>query len=79
MDNTYSELSQMRFDQALPCSIDMVIPGYEISHPPGIFKALAFSPLDSKSWYQQFAAKLEGSIGKGFLPLYRMGEGEYEF
>lgn len=59
----------MRFDQALPCSIDMVIPGYEKSYPPGIFKALAFSPLDSKSWYQQFAAKLEGSIGKGFLPL----------
>jgi hypothetical protein len=68
----------MKFSDALPYSIDMVIPGYERSYPRGIFKTLSFSDQDSKNWYYQFADVLEGAIGKRFLPLYRMGDGEYE-
>ena len=69
----------MRFDQALPYSIDFVIPGYERSYPRGIFKCLSFTDKDSREWFYEFVETLAAAIGRRYLPVYRMGDGEYRF
>lgn len=69
----------MRFDQALPHSIDFVIPGYERSYPRGTFKCLSFTDKDSRDWFYEFVETLVSAMATRFLPLYRMGDGEYQF
>lgn len=69
----------MRFDQALPYSIDFLIPGYERSYPRGIFKCLSFADRDSREWFYEFVDTLVTAMGRRYLPLFRMGDGEYQF
>jgi hypothetical protein len=69
----------MRFDKALPYSLDLVIPGFERSYPPGIFKTLALSDKPSEVWFQEFVGLSASAIGSRYLPIYRMADGEYRF
>ena len=69
----------MSFSQALPYSIDFVIPGYERSYPRGMFKCLSFVDKNSEGWFYEFVETLEAAMGHYYLPLYRMGDGEYRF
>lgn len=63
----------------LPYIIDFVIPGFEKSYPKGIFKCLSFSERPSEEWFLSFVDEVEKAIGKRFLPIYRMGDGEFIF
>ena len=58
-----------RFDNVLPYSIDFVVPGFERSYPPGIFKCLSFLPRDSSEWFYEFIEILTGAMGKHYLPV----------
>ena len=60
-------------------SIDFVIPGFEKSYPKGMFKCLSFSDRPSEEWFLSFVDEVENAIGKRFLPIYRMGNGEFMF
>lgn len=68
-----------RFEKALPSNVDFVIPGYEKSYPRGIFRSLALSPKNSIKWYGEFLSVLESSIGKRYLPVCRLSDGEFIF
>lgn len=68
-----------KFENALPFSTDMVIPGFEKSYPKGIFKTLALSPIDSKEWYHSFIERLDSAIGHHYLPVCRLSDGEFIF
>lgn len=72
-------MAKKRFEKALPYSVSFIIPGYEKSYPPGIFKTLALSRRDSAEWYWDFVALMEASIGKKYLPICRLSDGEFIF
>ena len=45
----------------------------------GKLEAWSFLPHDSYEWFSEFRALLLGAIGKRYLPIYRMADGEYKF
>jgi hypothetical protein len=59
--------------------IDYIIPGFEKSYPRGVFRCPAFNDRTSEEWFLQFVDEVEKAIGKKFLPIYRMGDGEFQF
>jgi len=64
--------------ESLPYCIDFVIPGFEKSYPNGIFKCPSYSNSPSKKWFLSFVDRIKNTIGKEFLPVYRMGDGEFQ-
>lgn len=66
------------FEKALPYYIDFVIPGFEKSYPGGLFKCPSFTNQPSDKWFLSFVDKIENAMGKNFLPIYRMGDGEFQ-
>jgi hypothetical protein len=73
----FVETSKVR--NILPYNIDFVIPGFEKSYPEGIFKCLSFSNSSSEEWFLSFINEVENAIGKRYLPICRMSDGEFEF
>ena len=62
--------------QAVPFGIDFVVPGFERSYPRGSMKVLALSDRDSRNWYRDFVAAIRNAIGKQYLPICRIADGE---
>jgi len=67
------------FEDIFPYDIDFVIPGFKKSYPKGMFKCLSFRDQSSEKWFISFINEVENSIGKKFLPIYRMSDGEFQF
>jgi len=65
-------------EEIMPYNVDFIIPGFEKSYPKGIFKCPSFSNLSSEKWFLSFVKNIEISISKKFLPIYRMGDGEFQ-
>lgn len=59
--------------------IDFVLAGFEKSYPKGIFKCPSFNEQTSRDWFMTFVDEVESVIGKKFLPIYRMADGEFQF
>lgn len=59
--------------------IDFIIPGFEKSYPKGVFRCPSFSERPSQEWFLSFIDEVENAIGKRFLPIYRMSDGEFKF
>lgn len=59
--------------------IDLRIPGFIGNVEPGEVGQLAFHETSSGKWYQEFLDRIHHSIGKGYLPVYRMADGEFIF
>jgi hypothetical protein len=59
--------------------MDLRIPGYLNSVPRESVRQLDFIQRDSIAWYGKFLAELDAAIGKRFLPIYRMADGEFIF
>jgi hypothetical protein len=75
--NTSDPLRQ----QLTPC-IELRFPGfekhYEVINPR--LRAYAFERMDGRTWYTEFARRvLSAQSERSFLPIYRMGDGEYSF
>jgi len=45
----------------------------------GIFNAMSPKPLESAEWYAGFRERCLESVGRSFLPVYRMADGEFLF
>ena len=65
--------------ETFPISMDFYIPGFLEKHLPGIEKTLALKNRDCGDWYNEFIDKCVNAIGKRFLPIYRMSDGEFLF
>jgi len=64
--------------RVLPATVPLVVPGFERQHRPEDY-ALAPVQIDSKVWFDRFAARIENAVGKRYLPVCRLADGEYEF
>ncbi len=52
--------------------IQYSIDAYELSQ-------LSFSDYSAEEWYKEFVNYISNSIGKYYLPIYRMADGEFQF
>lgn len=71
-------LMKSDYKKIMPYYIDFVIPGFEKSYPKGLFKCPALSDRQSGEWFLSFVKNIEDAIGHKFLPIYRMGDGEFQ-
>ena len=66
-----------RLADRLTYRVDMVLEGFERTHPRGEVRQLAFAPRSAKEWYRAFRDRVLSA--KGYLPIYRMSDGEFIF
>lgn len=62
----------------LPESIDFVIPGFHRFRTPDD-KTLALRKRDCEQWFHEFVDRLVAACGREYLPVCRMGDGEFHF
>lgn len=55
------------------------LPGFTKTVPPGSVHQLMFDSVPAESLFQQFVGRVLQSIGRQFLPVYRMADGEFMF
>lgn len=67
------------YAKALPYNKSFVIPGFELSYPEGIFRAIDICDRPTDLWYSQFKETLIGAIGHRYLPVIQMSDGEFIF
>lgn len=60
----------------MPHVIPFHIPGFERHFTPHDF-TLAPKPIDSADWFGQLRRRVEEAIGRRYLPVCRMADGEY--
>ncbi len=62
----------------LPVSVPFVVSSHRRQYAPSA-RMLVPQHVDSEEWYQSLIDRLVGAIGKQYLPLCRMGDGEFMF
>jgi hypothetical protein len=64
--------------QILPCQIPFYVPGFR---KQARATDLVLAPMmeDCGTWFESFADRVSESIGKHFLPVCRMSDGEFSF
>jgi len=60
----------------LPASVPFAVPGFLRQCSP-TDRALAPEPVDCGEWFERFAARVEAAVGKAYLPVCRMSDGEF--
>lgn len=67
-----------RLGHVLPYSVPHDVPGFTV---PDHKRTRAFSPspIRSETWFDAFASRAEEAIGREFLPVCRMSDGEFLF
>jgi hypothetical protein len=45
----------------------------------GKLDAWSFTDIEPQEWFEQFRSKIAANLGKTYLPVYRMADGEYRF
>jgi hypothetical protein len=45
----------------------------------GRFEAWSFTPTTDEQWFREFRERLLASMGRTYLPVYRMADGEFRF
>lgn len=72
-------------DQLSPC-VRLRFPGFEKQYRfeektgLGETRAYYFEPVDCRKWYRQIVDRIVQAVDdKSYLPLYRMGDGEFSF
>ncbi len=69
-------------DDLLPNRVDVTFVGDGLAHKVFIGLLDAHSPVNihsGKDWYHSFLKEVQDSVGKKYLPVYRMADGEYRF
>ena len=59
--------------------LDLTLPGFEKNVPQGSIYQYAFEQISATQWFNKFVARVNASIGKEYLPIYRMADGEFIF
>lgn len=70
---------RLRLIDRLKHVVDLQLPGFEKAVPAGTVGQLAFSRRSAKEWYAEFVNTVQISVGRHYLPLYRMADGEFIF
>lgn len=60
-------------------TIDLQVPGFTRNVPSGEVGQIVFDEIYSEKWYCEFINRIQSSIGKRYLPVYRMADGEFIF
>lgn len=63
--------------RAVPCPIDFIVPGFERSYPQGSTKILALGERDSRTWFTKFVETVLAAVGRHYLPVCRLSDGEF--
>ena len=63
----------------LPESVDLIIPGFKRGCTEGAVKTLALKQRNIEQWYNEFVDKVVDSCGREFIPVFRIGDGEFLF
>lgn len=64
---------------SLAYEVDLRLPGFMNSVPPGAVRQLSFDRRSSSEWYGEFVARIHAAAGSAHLPVYRMADGEFIF
>ncbi len=72
-------MKQKSLYQTLCHVVDLRIPGFEKAVPPGRARQLAFADYPVKDWFEQFVNRVNGAVGKGHFPIFRVCDGEFYF
>jgi peptidoglycan/LPS O-acetylase OafA/YrhL len=64
--------------RVLPATVPFVVPGFERQHRREDY-VLAPAVIDSRAWFDRFATRVEDAVGRRYLPVCRLADGEYEF
>jgi hypothetical protein len=62
----------------LPESVDLRIPGFFREYTPGD-RTLAVRARESEAWFNEFMDRLVAALGREYLPVCRMSDGEFRF
>lgn len=61
-----------------PFSIEFHVPGFQLEYRPGIM-TFAPEPVRCEAWFQAFGDRVVAALGKRFLPVCRISDGEFKF
>lgn len=64
--------------RVLPHSIPFTVPGFEEQIGPHV-RTLAPEPVDCEQWFERFLARIESAVGREYLPICRISDGEFTF
>jgi hypothetical protein len=59
--------------------IDFYIPEFKKSYPKNYSKCLALRDRECDEWFEEFAEKVSNAIGRKYLPIMRISDGEFLF
>jgi hypothetical protein len=71
--------SEKKLIERLNKTIDLQVPGFTKKVPEGEVGQIVFDVISSEKWYGNFLNRIKDSIGKRYLPVYRMADGEFIF
>jgi len=79
VDSRYSSVENLgkRF-RVLPHVIDLRVPGFAAMDRYNL-RSFAPEPVQSCEWFNAFCSRVVSEVGKSFLPVFRMADGEYLF
>lgn len=63
----------------LPELIPLIIPDFVSHSNPVLANVLSFEKISTEVWFAKFVNEVEDKIGKEYLPVMRMSDGEYAF
>ncbi|MFL5582914.1 MAG: hypothetical protein ACJ8AO_21315 [Gemmatimonadaceae bacterium] len=72
-----TELAPLR--DRLRAVVDLRIPGFLRSVPPGRVRQITFRERPVDAWFDEFVERVVGAIGRHYLPVFRISDGEFTF
>lgn len=67
-----------RHGHVLPYSVPHDVPGFTLPQAK-LTRAFAPAPIESEAWFNAFSDRVEAAIGREYLPVCRMSDGEFLF
>lgn len=64
--------------RVLPATVPFFVPGFQGQRRPEDY-TLAPSAIECGNWFESFATRIENAIGRRYLPVCRLSDGEFEF
>lgn len=69
----------MRLFDRLSHQVDLRVPYFESTVPPGRVRQKVFAIRDTREWFAEFVTRAASSIGRAYLPVHRISDGEMSF
>lgn len=64
--------------RVLPYAIDLRVPGFTAMDRYNL-RTFSPEPIDSAAWFSELVVRVESAIGRTFLPIVRLADGEFLF